>query len=106
MPEMKAMEFTDKLNLQPVTRPVPEPKARQILIQVYTTGETTTEKLWYTTSHMRMARHDRKCQRKPTVDILSPQPGLLRDFTNSRADPCFRHPFVKPAFVPEGLFLV
>ena len=24
MPEMKAMEFTDKLNLQPVTRPVPE----------------------------------------------------------------------------------
>jgi hypothetical protein len=28
MPEMKAMEFTDKLNLQPVTRPVPQPKAR------------------------------------------------------------------------------
>ncbi len=27
MPEMKAMEFTDKLNLQPVTRPVPQPKA-------------------------------------------------------------------------------
>jgi hypothetical protein len=25
-----------------------------------------------------------KCQRKHTVDILSPQPGLLRDFTNSR----------------------
>ena len=27
MPEMKAMEFTDKLNLQPVTGPVPQPKA-------------------------------------------------------------------------------
>jgi len=39
------------LNLQPVTRPVPEPKAREILIQVYATGGTTTEKLWYTTSH-------------------------------------------------------
>jgi hypothetical protein len=25
MPEMKAIEFTDKLNLQPVTRPVPQP---------------------------------------------------------------------------------
>ena len=51
MPEMKAMEFTDKLNLQPVTRPVPQPKAGAILIQVYTTGVTPTEKLWYTTSH-------------------------------------------------------
>jgi NADPH:quinone reductase-like Zn-dependent oxidoreductase len=51
MPEMKAMEFTDKLNLQPVTRPVPQPKAGEILIQVYTTGVTPTEKLWYTTSH-------------------------------------------------------
>jgi len=51
MPEMKAMEFTDKLNLQPVTRPVPEPKAREILIQVYATGGTPTEKLWYTTGH-------------------------------------------------------
>jgi len=51
MPEMKAMEFTDKLNLQPVTRPVPEPKAGEILIQVYATGGTPTEKLWYTTSH-------------------------------------------------------
>jgi hypothetical protein len=48
MPEMKAMEFTDKLNLQPVTRPVPEPKAGEILIQVYATGGTPTEKLWYT----------------------------------------------------------
>ena len=38
MPEMKAMEFTDKLKLQPVTRPVPEPKAGEILIQVYATG--------------------------------------------------------------------
>ena len=34
MPELKAMEFTDKLNLQPVTRPVPQPKAGEILIQV------------------------------------------------------------------------
>jgi hypothetical protein len=32
MPEMKAMEFTDKLNLQSVTRPVPQPKAGEILI--------------------------------------------------------------------------
>ena len=51
MPEMKAMEFTDKLNLQPVTRLVPQPKAGEILIQVYATGGTPTEKLWYTTSH-------------------------------------------------------
>jgi NADPH:quinone reductase-like Zn-dependent oxidoreductase len=51
MPEMKAMAFTDKLNLQPVTRPVPQPKAGEILIQVYATGGTPTEKLWYTTSH-------------------------------------------------------
>ena len=58
MPEMKAMEFTDKLNLQPVTRPVPQPKAGEILIQVYATGGTPTEKLWYTTSHYAMARHD------------------------------------------------
>jgi NADPH:quinone reductase-like Zn-dependent oxidoreductase len=45
MPEMKAMEFTDKLNLQPVTRPAPQPKAGDILIQVYATGGTRTEKL-------------------------------------------------------------
>lgn len=51
MPEMKAMEFTDKLKLQPVTRPVPQPKVGEILIQVYTTGVTPTEKLWYATSH-------------------------------------------------------
>ena len=54
MPEMKAMEFTDKLNLQPVTH-VPYlnriPKAGEILIQVYATGGTPTEKLWYTTGH-------------------------------------------------------
>src|SRR6201987_2584540 len=50
MPEMKAMEFTDKLNLQPVTRPVPQPKAGEILIQVYATRGTPTEKLWYATS--------------------------------------------------------
>ena len=51
MPEMKAMEFTDKLNLQPVTRPVPQPKEGEILIQVCAAGVTPTEKLWYTTSH-------------------------------------------------------
>lgn len=37
------MEFTDKLNLQPVTRPVPQPNAGEILIQVYTTGVTPRE---------------------------------------------------------------
>ena len=47
MPEMKAMEFTDKLNLQPVTRPVPEPKAGEILIQVYATGDSYREALVY-----------------------------------------------------------
>ena len=51
MPEMKAMEFTYNLNLQPETRPVPETKAGEILIQVYATGGTPTEKLWYTASH-------------------------------------------------------
>ena len=44
MPEMKAMEFTYNLNLQPETRPVPESKAGEILIQVYATGGTPTEK--------------------------------------------------------------
>jgi hypothetical protein len=39
---MKAMEFTDKLNLQPVARPVPQPKAEEILIQFYATGATPT----------------------------------------------------------------
>ena len=34
MAKMKAIEFTDKLNLQPVIRPVPEPQAGEILIQV------------------------------------------------------------------------
>ena len=34
MAEMKAMEFTDDLNLQPVRRPVPTPQADEILIQV------------------------------------------------------------------------
>jgi hypothetical protein len=63
MPEMKAMEFTDKLNLQPVTRPVPEPKAGEILIQVYATGGTPTEKSGIPPVIMRMARHDpRRCQ--------------------------------------------
>jgi NADPH:quinone reductase-like Zn-dependent oxidoreductase len=51
MAEMKAMEFTDELNLQPVRRPVPEAQAGEILIQVYAAGVTPTEKLWYTTSH-------------------------------------------------------
>jgi NADPH:quinone reductase-like Zn-dependent oxidoreductase len=51
MAEMKAMEFTDELKLQPVRRPVPEPQAGEILIQVFAAGVTPTEKLWYTTSH-------------------------------------------------------
>jgi NADPH:quinone reductase-like Zn-dependent oxidoreductase len=51
MPEMKANEFRDKLNLQPVIRPIPQPKAGEILIQVYATGGTPTEKPGYTTSH-------------------------------------------------------
>ena len=51
MAEMKAMEFTDELTLQPVRRPVPEPQAGEILIQVSAAGVTAREKLWYTTSH-------------------------------------------------------
>jgi len=51
MAEMKVMEFTDELNLQPARRPVPEPQAGEILIQVSAAGVTPTEKLWYTTSH-------------------------------------------------------
>jgi hypothetical protein len=50
MAKMKAMEFTDKLSLQPVIRPVPEPRAGEILIQVSAVGVTRTEKLWSTTS--------------------------------------------------------
>ena len=51
MAKMKAMEFTDELDPQPVRRPVPEPQAGEILIQVSAVGVTPTEKLWYTTSH-------------------------------------------------------
>ena len=38
MAEMKAMEFTDELNLQPVRRPVPEPQAGEILILAKSQG--------------------------------------------------------------------
>jgi NADPH:quinone reductase-like Zn-dependent oxidoreductase len=51
MADMKAMEFTDALTLQPVRRSVPEPQAGEILIQVSAAGVTPTERLWYTTSH-------------------------------------------------------
>src|SRR5260370_17018199 len=51
MAKMKAMDFTDKLNLQRVIRPFPEPQAGEILIQVSAVGVTRTEKLWSTTSH-------------------------------------------------------
>jgi len=51
MAEMKAMEFTDELKLQPVRRPVPEPKPGEILIQVFAAGVTPTEKHWYPTNH-------------------------------------------------------
>ena len=63
MPEMKAMAFTDKLNLQPVTRPVPQPKAGEILIQVYATGGGLLQRSsGIRPVIMRMARHDpRRC---------------------------------------------
>src|SRR5215831_19956382 len=51
MAKMKAMEFTDELHLQPVIRPVPEPQAGEILIQVSAVGVMPTEKFWSTTSH-------------------------------------------------------
>lgn len=51
MADMKAMEFTEELHLQPVQRPVPEPEAGEILVQVLASGVTPTEKLWYPTTH-------------------------------------------------------
>ena len=51
MAKMKAMEFTDELHLQPVIRPVPEPQAGEILIQVSAVGVIRTEELRSTTSH-------------------------------------------------------
>jgi len=51
MTKMKAMEFTDERNLQPVIRPVPEPQAGELLIQVSAVGVMPTEKFWSTTSH-------------------------------------------------------
>jgi NADPH:quinone reductase-like Zn-dependent oxidoreductase len=39
MAKMKAMEFTDKRNLQPVIHPVPEPQAGEILIQISAAGK-------------------------------------------------------------------
>jgi NADPH:quinone reductase-like Zn-dependent oxidoreductase len=51
MAEMKAMELTDELKLQPVRRQIPEPHPDEILIQVSAVGVTPTEKLWYTTKH-------------------------------------------------------
>jgi NADPH:quinone reductase-like Zn-dependent oxidoreductase len=51
MADMKAMEFTDTLHLQPARRPVPQPQAGEILIQISATGVTPTEKLWYPTTH-------------------------------------------------------
>ena len=57
MAKMKAMEFTDKLNLQPVIRPVPEPQAGEILIQVSAVGATRTEKLWADRRQPRCGRY-------------------------------------------------
>jgi NADPH:quinone reductase-like Zn-dependent oxidoreductase len=51
MAEMKAMEFTDALDLRAAIRQRPTPKTGEILIQVSAVGVTPTEKLWYTTSH-------------------------------------------------------
>lgn len=45
MTEMRAMELTDELRLQPVTRRIPEPKAGELLIQVSAVGVTPTEAL-------------------------------------------------------------
>jgi len=53
MPEMKAMEFT-QAEPSAGNTPVPQPKAGEILIQVYATGVTPTEELkerdieWFT----------------------------------------------------------
>src|ERR1700747_2082858 len=51
MAKMKAMECTENLRLQPIIRPVPEPQAGEILIQVSAVGVIRTEKIWSTTSH-------------------------------------------------------
>jgi len=51
MTQMRAMEFTGRLALQPATRPVPEPQSGELLIQVSAVGATPTEKIWYTTTH-------------------------------------------------------
>jgi len=51
MADMKAMEFNETLHLQPVLRPVPQPQAGEILVQVTAAGVTPTEKLWYPTTH-------------------------------------------------------
>ena len=51
MAEMKAMEFTSDLKLQPAKRPIPEPQAGEVLIQIFAAGVIPTEKVWYTTTH-------------------------------------------------------
>ena len=45
MTEMRAMELTDELRLQPAPRRIPEPKAGELLIQVSAVGVTPTEAL-------------------------------------------------------------
>src|SRR5258707_13811624 len=96
MPEMKAMEFTDKLNLQPVTRPVPQPKAGEILIQVYATGGTPTEKLWYTTSHY--ADGSTRSKAMPGHEFSGIVAGLATSGkeTNYQGDNCYDTHMARP----------
>ena len=51
MAEMKVMEFTSELKLQPGRRQVPNPKPNEILVKVFAAGVTPTESVWYPTSH-------------------------------------------------------
>lgn len=51
MADMKAMEFTEALHLQLAQRPIPQPQAGEVLIQVTAAGVTPSEKLWYPTTH-------------------------------------------------------
>jgi hypothetical protein len=46
MATMKAMEFTDELKLQPVTRQVPEPQPGEMLIQISAVGLTCSLSLF------------------------------------------------------------
>lgn len=54
MNEMKAMEFRGSggsLALHPVTRPIPQPAAGELLIRICAAGVTPSERSWYPTNH-------------------------------------------------------